>query len=58
MTEGHFFVLAVSSKVYLDHDKSTLAESGALHGEGLGGSRVSLVEVIVIVVVGHPETKI
>merc|ERR1719507_531449 len=28
------------------------------HGKGLGGSRVSLVEVIVVIMVGHPETSI
>ena len=43
-------------KDHLDHHKATLAESRALHGEGLGGAGVSLVEVIVIVVVGHPDS--
>ena len=43
-------------KYHLDHHKATLAESRALHGEGLGGTGVSLVEVIVIVVVGHPDS--
>ena len=43
---------------HLDHHKATLAESWALHGKGLGGSRVSLVEVIVVIMVGHPETSI
>ena len=47
-----------SGGCHLDHDKATLTESRALHGEGLGRPGVSLVEVIVIVMVGHPETSI
>ena len=57
MTE-ETFLCSVDSGCHLDHDKATLAESRALHGEGLGRPRVSLVEVIVIVMVGHPETSI
>ena len=52
------FLCSVDSGCHLDHHKATLAESRALHGEGLGGAGVSLVEVIVIVMVGHPETSI
>merc|ERR1719338_56139 len=37
----------------LDHDEASLAKSRALHGEGLGGARVSLGEVM-IVVLSHP----
>ena len=51
------FLCSVGSGCHLDHHKATLAESRALHGEGLGGAGVSLVEVIVIIVVGHPETS-
>ena len=40
------------TNTYLDHDKAALPERRALHGESLGGSRVSLVEVVVLVV-GH-----
>ena len=57
MTE-ETFLCSVDSGCHLDHDKATLAESRALHGEGLGRPGVSLVEVIVIVMVGHPETLI
>ena len=35
---------------HLDHDEAALSEGRALHGESLGGSRVSLVEVVVLVV--------
>ena len=38
--------------VHLDHDEAALPERRALHGESLGSSRVSLVEVVVLVV-GH-----
>ena len=37
---------------HLDHDEAALSEGRALHGESLGGSRVSLVEVVVLIV-GH-----
>ena len=40
------------TNTYLDHDKASLPERRALHGESLGGSRVSLVEVVVLIV-GH-----
>ena len=42
---------------HLDHDEASLAERGALHGEGLGGAGVSLVEVM-IVVVSHGGLRI
>ena len=38
------------SNIHLDHDKASLPERRALHGESLGSSRVSLVEVVVLVV--------
>jgi len=46
---GHLHDLA---RTVLDHDEAALPERRALHGESLGGSRVSLVEVVVLVV-GH-----
>ena len=38
------------TNTYLDHDKASLPERRTLHGESLGSSRVSLVEVMVLVV--------
>ena len=38
------------SIAHLDHDKASLPERRTLHGESLGSSRVSLVEVVVLVV--------
>ena len=35
---------------YLDHDKASLPERRTLHGESLGSSRVSLIEVVVLIV--------
>ena len=52
------------TNTYLDHDKASLPERRALHGESLGSSRVSLVEVVVLVVrhfaaeLGFSETRV
>ena len=49
---------------HLDHDEAALSEGRALHGESLRGSRVTLVEVVVLIVghfavaVGFSEIKV
>ena len=48
VAQGHW-------KSDLDHDEAALPEGGALHGEGLRGAGVALVEVGVIVMLGHPR---
>ena len=38
-----------------NHHEATLAEGRALHGEGLGGAGISLVEVMIVVVTHSGE---